>query len=190
MYATDPLIESDADTAEQIWRAAANSAACAARQLVDLGVHKQVVNRLLEPFSWVDVVVTSSTWSNFFRLRLAPDAQPEMRRVAEVMQQAIKDSVPSRVEWGHWHLPAITEEDRGQITELEDLLYTAAGRLARVSYERSATRPWEADRDLARTLITSGHWSPFEHLARAREGRADTCRNFVRDWEQYRGLLE
>ncbi len=190
MSASEALPDDAATLAEQIWRAAAMSASSAARQLADLGVHKQVVNRLLEPFSWVDVVATATEWDNFFRLRLASDAQPEMQAVARAMRTARHDSIPTRVPWGGWHLPAITEHDRGQITSHEDLVYVAAGRLARVSYERTVERSWASDRDLARQLIRSGHWSPFEHVAVAREGRADRCRNFVKDWDQLRALLD
>lgn len=190
MSASEALPDEAASVAEQIWRAAALSASSSARQLAELGVHKQVVNRLLEPFSWVDVVVTSTEWDNFFRLRIASNAQPEMQAVATAMRAARRESAPTRVPWGGWHLPTITDEDQGQITDHEDLLYVAAGRLARVSYELSTTRSWESDRDLARRLIRDGHWSPFEHVAVARPGRADRCRNFLRDWDQLRALLD
>jgi thymidylate synthase ThyX len=189
MSASEVLDKDGADMAERIWRAAAQSAAWSASQLAELGVHKQVVNRLLEPFSWVDVIVTSTEWKNFFRLRIASDAQPEIHEVALLMRDAVMDSIPTSVPWGGWHLPTITDEDRGKITEFEDLLYVAAGRLARVSYE-SVSRSWESDRDLARQLVKSGHWSPFEHVATARQGRADRCRNFGRDWDQLRAMLE
>lgn len=190
MSASGSLPGEDAAVAEQVWRAAARSAAWSARQLSEMGVHKQVVNRLLEPFSWVDVIVTSTEWANFFRLRLATNAQPEMQAVAAAMREALQASVPTAVPWGGWHLPGITDTDRGQVPTHEDLCAVAAGRLARVSYERSTERSWESDRDLARQLIRDGHWSPFEHVAVAREGRADRCRNFYKDWDQWRALLD
>ena len=41
-----------------------------------LNVHKQVANRLLEPFMWHTVIVTATEWDNFWNLRCHPDAQP------------------------------------------------------------------------------------------------------------------
>ena len=38
-------------------------------ELNDLGLHKQLVNRLIEPFLWHTVVVTSTEWDNFFEQR-------------------------------------------------------------------------------------------------------------------------
>jgi thymidylate synthase ThyX len=189
MQASAQLTQDDADLAERIWRAAAQSASWSASQLAELGVHKQVVNRLLEPFSWVDAIVTSTEWDNFFRLRLSSEAQPEMHAVAAAMREALHASVPTVMPWGGWHLPTITDEDRGAITDFEDLCYVAAGRLARVSYE-AVGKSWASDRDLARSLVRSGHWSPFEHVAVARQGRADRCRNFLKDWDQLRALLD
>jgi thymidylate synthase ThyX len=190
MSASEEIGQEDQTVADQLWRSAAQSAAFHASELARLGVHKQVVNRLLEPFSWVDVVVTSTQWDNFFRLRLGFDAQPEMRAVALAMEKAIVDSLPNRVGWGYWHIQGITDEDRGEITEFEDLLYVAAGRLARISYERPEQKEWKSDLTLAKRLVKSGHWSPFEHIAVCREGRADRCRNFFKDWDQWRAMLD
>ena len=53
-----------------------------------LNVHKQVANRLLEPFMWHTVIVTATEWENFWNLRCHPDAQPEIRLVAETMRDA------------------------------------------------------------------------------------------------------
>ena len=45
-------------------------------------------------------------------------------------------------------------------------LLLCAARCARVSYETSATQRSRADDvALAKRLATSGHWSPFEHIA-------------------------
>lgn len=189
MSADEVLPDDVQAIAEQVWRAAAQSASAAAAQLADLGVHKQVVNRLLEPFSWVDVVVTSVEWQNFFRLRLSESAQPEMHQLATQMWAALQQSVPALVPWGYWHMPTITHADRALVSSVDDLLQVAAGRLARVSYEATG-QSWEADRDLAQRLVTDGHWSPFEHCAKAHQGLSQDCRNFVRDWVQVRAMRE
>ena len=51
-------------------------------------IHKQVLNRALEPWLRIRVILTSTAWENFFKLRLAPDAKPEIRNLALAMQQA------------------------------------------------------------------------------------------------------
>lgn len=51
-------------------------------------VHKQIVNRLLEPFQWHTVIVTSTEWDNFFKLRCDENAQYEIRRIADLMYEA------------------------------------------------------------------------------------------------------
>ena len=79
-----------------------------------LNVHKQVANRLLEPFMWHTVIVTATEWDNFWNLRCHPDAQPEIRLVAESMRAAAMDSEPAELGWDDWHLPLIRPEDREQ----------------------------------------------------------------------------
>lgn len=176
--------------ADLLWREAASRMCDIAQEMAGLNVHKQVVNRLLEPFSWVDVIVSSTLWDNFFLLRRAAGAQPEMRALADVMWDTYTYSVPTKIGWNSWHIPLISEAEQLQIGNNEQVLYAAAGRCARVSYQTSSEKPWQDDVALAKQLLVSGHWSPFEHIARARQGRANECRNFVKDWDQFRGLLE
>jgi thymidylate synthase ThyX len=160
------------------WRAAAKSAITFARQLENLGIHKQVVNRILEPFSWVDVIVSSTEWSNFFHLRVSPLAQPEMRYVAELMQIALQASTPSPLGWMDWHIP------------LADDKMVAVGRIARVSYEAEAKTD-EQERELAKSLMQNGHWSPFEHIAQAKANAPNaSSRNFDSGWVQWRAMLD
>jgi len=99
-----------------------------------LNVHKQVANRLLEPFMWHTVIVTATEWDNFWNLRCHPDAQPEIRLTAEAMRAAIEASEPAELGLNDWHLPLIRPEDREQATSIEDLIKISAGRCARVSY--------------------------------------------------------
>jgi uncharacterized C2H2 Zn-finger protein len=51
------------------WYSALEVAVKAAKQLNYMGVTKQLCNRLLEPFMWHTVIVTSTEWENFFALR-------------------------------------------------------------------------------------------------------------------------
>lgn len=102
----DPLIfMSERRAAQMIWRGAALIAAEQADQMVKIGAHKQIVNRLLEPFSHINVVVSATEWDNFFGLRLHRDAQPEMRALAIAMWEAMKASTPKLLQPSEWHTP-------------------------------------------------------------------------------------
>jgi thymidylate synthase ThyX len=149
-----------------------------------LNVHKQVANRLLEPFMWHTVIVTATEWENFFNLRCHPDAQPEIRLVAERMRDAMATSEPAELDQDEWHLPLIRPEDR-EGTSLEDLIKVSVGRCARVSYlTHDGRRDLAADVELHDRLIESGHMSPLEHPARPSRDR-EWSGNF-KGWHPYR----
>jgi thymidylate synthase ThyX len=132
-----------------------------------LNVHKQVANRLLEPFMWHTVIVSSTTWENFWNLRCHPDAQPEIRLVATKMRDAVRRSVPTRLEPDEWHLPLIGQTEREEAASPEELAKISIGRCARVSYlTHAGTRDLSADVALYDRLLESGHMSPMEHVAR------------------------
>lgn len=132
-----------------------------------LNVHKQVANRLLEPFMWHTVIVTATEWDNFWNLRCHADAQPEIRLTAEKMRDAVAGSTPVDLDLDEWHLPLMRPEDRDQVTAIEDLIKVSAGRCARVSYlTHAGTRDLDADIQLHDRLLESGHMSPLEHPAR------------------------
>ena len=163
------------------------------RQIPDdwLNVHKQVANRLLEPFMWHTVIVTATEWDNFWHLRAHADAQPEIREIAVLMQDAWNRSAPSSLDADEWHLPLIRPEDRAdsELSEL-DLVKISAGRCARVSYlTHAGVRDTAADVGLHDMLVSSGHMSPLEHPARpmssAELEEGEWSGNF-RGWKAYR----
>jgi hypothetical protein len=158
-------VELDASLFEPTWRAAANSAADYAEKLTAAGLHKQWAGRVLEPFMWTRVVVTSTEWTNFFQQRRHPDAQPEIKALADAMWEQLEISKPAE----RWeHLPYFTWED--PFAHRFDI---SGARCARVSYRTHDGRWPEVDEDLrlANDLVSDGHPSPFEHPARAAEGR-------------------
>jgi thymidylate synthase ThyX len=183
-----PEIKRAARTA---WWHAKEHAVAVAKNLQDLGVHKQIVNRILEPFSHINVVVTATEWDNFFELRLHPDAQPEIRELARQMNMALANSTPIPLEFGEWHLPFITYNER-KIETIQDQIRFSVARCARVSYLTHDKKEPNAKDDLILyDRLVGGvpiHASPTEHQATPLE---DTgfCRNF-RGWMQYRELLE
>jgi thymidylate synthase ThyX len=155
-----------------------------------LNVHKQVANRLLEPFMWHTVIVTATEWENFWNLRCHPDAQPEIRLIAERMRAATVASEPTELDEDEWHLPLVRPEDRKQVTSMDELIKISAGRCARVSYlTHAGERDLDADIQLHDRLLESGHMSPLEHPARplnpAELAQGEWSGNF-RGWHSYR----
>ncbi|MFV0357771.1 MAG: FAD-dependent thymidylate synthase [Bacteroides thetaiotaomicron] len=171
---------------EEAWLAARDQAVKIAKAFNEAGYHKQIVNRLLEPFSHITVLVTSTQWANFFALRNHPDAQPEIRELAILMKAAMAASSAVILDQDDWHMPYITEEDvsdvyhkckerritrdepkKSEITEM--LCAISAARCARVSYlTHDRKRPTiDEDLDLFRRLAYAEppHMSPCEHQA-------------------------
>jgi hypothetical protein len=110
-HTTTLKVRTPADCSRDIWMGTLNVAALEAQHLDEIGVHKQLANRLLEPFSWHTVVVTATDWDNFFHLRCHPDAQPEFQKIAGMMRDVMEASTPNGLDYGEWHLPYITDED-------------------------------------------------------------------------------
>lgn len=163
------------------WTNAKDDAIKHARWLANVGVHKQLANRLLEPFSWHTAVLTATDWDNFFHLRVNPAAQGEFRRVAEMMQGLYDKSTPRLVGHGEWHLPYVEiielgttdggARDVGEAFWLRQNGYhpqkISAARCARVSYlTQDGKRDPKEDQALYDRLVEPGHLSPLEHPAR------------------------
>ena len=158
---------SEMEHAKNLWETAAYHAARYAELMNEHGVHKQIVNRILEPFSHINVVATSTEWTNFFCLRLDKEAQPEMRALAIEMWKEYNNSVPKILFPGQWHLPF--NPDSGSKYNDVDLKISAA-RCARVSYESFETGKLSTiaeDVALCDKLLSSRplHASPAEHQA-------------------------
>lgn len=172
---------------EKAWLYARDVAADMAEAFMNAGYHKQNPNRLLEPFSWMDTLITSTDWNNFLWLRQHKDAEPHLQDLANLIAQAIEEAELNELLIGMWHLPYITEEDINfvmsncayippspvDLQEIEQfLLKISAARCARISY-----KPFDGDasyeRELERydLLVTSDrvHASPLEHQAKPDE---------------------
>jgi hypothetical protein len=194
MQAKEELSWDEQAQAGQAWLEARNVALHAARRLMEIGVHKQVVNRMLEPWMWITTIISATEWENFFRLRCAPDAQPELQKLALMMRAAMEAGVPEEIGPFGWHLPLIREEDlrewRSFNLPTQDLVKVSIGRCARVSYlTHDGKRDLSADVALCDRLKQDGHWSPFEHAARPLKDPLESSGNFY-GWQQYRSLVE
>ncbi|WP_222875361.1 FAD-dependent thymidylate synthase [Terrihabitans soli] len=183
-------------SSSEAWIHAMNQAIAVAEAFDAAGFHKQVVNRLLEPFSHINVLVTATDFANFFALRLHKDAEPHIRILAGEMKAAMDTSIPTELHPGEWHLPYVTKEDWAQFPPdlieggdgysydeaLENLMKVSVARCARLSYlTYEGKRSWLSD-DIAlyEKLVVAEpmHASPAEHQA-----TPDTYSQEYQDWD-------
>ena len=150
-------------------------------------LHKSLLNRLMEPFQWHTVIVSSTEWGNFFAQRCHPDAQPEIRAAAEAMRDVFYTSMPTPVGYGDWHTPYVDGQDiGGSMLDAEEARMVSAARCARVSYlTHDGKRDPAEDLRLYERLVSANppHWSPLEHVATPTTGNA--LGNF-KGWHQLR----
>jgi hypothetical protein len=211
MQAGEELSETDINHCKENWRRGMEQAIRTAELLVVLGLHKQIANRVIEPFCHINVVVTATEWDNFYNLRCHPDAQPEMRSLAEAMRTAQDASTPQLLQPGAWHIPFVQLHEvetflQNGLGTIEELVKMSVARCARVSYLTHEGKPPNVEDDLALydRLVGSVplHASPAEHQATPDEQitqgelvypnswrHPDEHGNFV-GWRQYRKHLE
>lgn len=128
MQAGEELDEVGRQMAIATWIAARDQAIIHAEKLVKLGVHKQVVNRILEPWMWITTIISATEWENFFALRCHEMAEPHFQEIARMIRAAREASTPRALEPGQWHLPYVRPEDVADV-------FTAAGRTIQVEME-------------------------------------------------------
>lgn len=171
MQGKDIVNEDDYDIFCEEWQDAAFKAIEVAHKMIDNGFHKQHINRILEPFTKIKVIVTATEWSNFFDLRLSPDADPEIQHLAKAIKMAM-DAVSNTYVYINAHggrtLPYVNFDEMDAIDDLRILTLISAARCARVSYlNHDGSKPdILKDLTLAKRLIDSGHMTPFEHQCR------------------------
>lgn len=172
---------------KKIWLAARDSSVSYARQLASTGLHKQIVNRILEPWAHIKVVVTSTEWDNWYSLRNHPDAQPEIHKLANDMMLLHNESVPQNLSYGTWHLPYING-DEGYSTQ--DAIKVSASLCAQVSYRKSDDSLHKAMKIFDRLIESKPpHASPMEHQATPMYSRESSSGNF-KGWLQYRQTIK
>lgn len=157
-----------AQTAQGIWISAMIDAIKWAERMDALGIHKQTVNRITEPFSHIKVVLSSTYWANWDGLRDHPAADPTIEALAKAVVAARAASTPVLRQPGDWHLPYVSDEERGKY-RLDTLLKMSAARCARTSYNNHDGSTPDVDKDikLHDMLVASQpvHASPTEHQA-------------------------
>ena len=185
------LTGGDLECAKSFYREALNHALRSAEKLAITGASKQIVNRVLEPFSHIKVVVTSTHWANYLALRNHWAAEPHIALLAKEMDKALDTSTPTELEYGSWHLPYVDSssdeiehaaihalEENPRLGDNEEMLSyevmslltkASVARCARVSYNNhDGSKPkLLKDLQLFTDLMTKQplHASPAEHQA-------------------------
>lgn len=160
----------------QVWAEARDAAIGYANKLSDLGVHKQIANRLTEPFQIIKTLITGTDWNNFFWLRDHADAQPEFKALAHKMKQAMEASTPIALTANEWHLPYLSHVGEGKykltnstdetLYDLEDARIISSSCCAQVSYRKSDDSLEKAKNIYSRLVESEPvHASPTEHQA-------------------------
>lgn len=196
--------------ARAVWMQACMDAVKHAEKLAALGVHKQVTNRLIEPYNHIRVLGSATETSNFFALRDHPNAQPEIQALARCMRAAMDASTPRKLGPRQWHLPYIERQDYVMFDTHEGaewdgtgahpistLIKLSVARCARVSYRNAQGHLPATDHDLSlyQRLMsdTPMHASPAEHQATPVvdecSARLAAQSNFS-GWVQYRKIVE
>lgn len=194
MQAYEELDDNQKKNCQSFWQYALEDTITHVHQLLKQGLHKQVANRLLEPWMHMSVVCTATEWDNFFALRYHSAAQPEIKELARQMWEAREQSCPVNLKPGEWHLPYVRAKEMLE-HPLETQIKVSVARCARVSYTRHSGRPALLEEDLAlydRLLGSQPiHASPAEHQAQATapQDRWSWWGNF-QGWRQYRKTLE
>ena len=161
-------------TRQETWLDARDNAIRIAEAFDRAGYHKQVINRLLEPFLHITVLVSSTEWDNFLELRDHKDAEPHIQILAREVRNCLEDESTVRdLSPGEWHLPFISEEETCSVAlDGSDLQKLSVARCASTSYKTTDgfDMTFERAEAIYDKLHTKPfHASPFEHVAQADE---------------------
>lgn len=208
MQAGEELDPQAIEHCKSLWLNSMENAIHSAQKMIDAGLHKQIANRILEPWAHINVVVTATEWSNFFALRRHPDAQPEMKALADAIWEAMQASTPTLLKVGEWHLPFVEDGSEAGQTDAasqDDKIKVSVARCARTSYLTHDGKQTSFEEDLALydRLVRSDliHASPAEHQGTP-DKRTDALRGSgvgewehpelhgnLQGWKQYRKML-
>jgi hypothetical protein len=125
---------------ENTWKLARYPNVFASWILDKMGAHKQAANRIIEPWTYTQQVMTCTDLKNFFKLRNHPDAEPHFQIIARQMQAQVEyaDMLIDKMAWddnpylycrrmdlysskgigviqtlkpGEWHLPFVDDDE-------------------------------------------------------------------------------
>jgi hypothetical protein len=197
MQAKEELVENNLADVKFMWQRAQQDAMHWAYQMSErAGLHKQVANRITEPWMLMKTVISGTEWTNFFWLRDHPDAQPEIAVLAHKMRVAVDESNPVELQPGEWHLPYVVaaryvptgelqyfDQEFNRLT-LEQARVISASCCAQVSYRKNDDTLEKATK-IFKQLIESEpcHASPVEHQATPMDTKS-MCAFEPATWEE------
>ncbi len=197
-------------TVQLLWLIAMHVARRLSIWMAKAGAHKQLANRLTEPYQWMTEIITGTDWDNFFNLRDHEKAQPEIQVIARKIRAAMALSEPRQVgrlacDPLNWHLPFVLPHERIAASEMRYdssspmancyfLAKLSSARCARVSYWNHDGSAPQVAKDLGLfDKLTEDpraiHASPMEHPAHPLSHGKRRVRNF-RGWKQFRVMVE
>lgn len=194
----DPEIRAQAVA---IWNEAMRDALRHAQREADLGIHKQMANRLLMPFQHISVLISSTDWANFDALRDHLAAEPHMQELARTIVDARKAATPQALKLGEWHLPWLLPAELAELP-MDDQQTLSVARCASLSYDtvEGTQMTLERAKAIVGKLMSEPpdpvHASPFEHVATPDEwipwaedwGWPEKWGNFF-GWRQLRKMM-
>lgn len=173
------------EEANKLWCLARDQSTGIVEEMIKLNLHKQVTNRILEPFVHIKVVLTATEYDNWYELRNHKDAQPEIQELARAMLAASSEFKEKNLKQGEWHVPYYNDGAwNSSCTEtLEQALAISASCCAQVSY-RKLDDSIEKAEIIKKRLVESKPWhaSPFEHQA------TPIVLNNTEDWKITKGI--
>ena len=210
MQANEELLPDEIEQCKREWLSLRDKAIESVLKLKDIGLHKQVANRLLEPWFHMKIILSGTEFQNFFALRAHKDAHPDLQKLAFMMLDQYNNFKPSEKKTGEWHIPFGDKIDQAKLDILEEKIYgprqpqtyyfyqqqelrkkIAVARCARVSYlNYEGKDDYEVDVQLCDRLFGNNpkHLSPAEHVAQALDN-SEYSGNF-RGWKQYRKFFK
>lgn len=178
--------------ARALWLKGCEAACAVAEEMLALNLHKQIINRVTEPYAHIQTIITATEWRGFFELRDHPAADPTMEALAKAMKAAYEASEAQVLTPGQWHLPYVKAEEAAGLGQAACCKLSTA-RCARVSYlNHDGTEPNPTkDLDLYFMLVGASpiHASPTEHQATPMLS-ADRWSGNFRGWDQFRKRVE
>ena len=186
MQAGPELTGTLASASKRRWLDGRDAAVRVARDLSMFGVHKELTNRVLEPYMWTTIVLSATSFVNFFAQRCHPSTQPDHQYVANEMRRLQQFSTPTLRLPGEYHMPLLRVDDAALSDDVKRKVSVA--RCARTSYNNhNGVRSVEDDLQLFNKLVLSDppHLSPAEHVATPGDGTG----NYV-GWNQLRKQYE
>jgi len=180
MQAGEELNGEALDLVQHYWKLSAKEAIKYSRRLAETGVHKQVANRVTEPYQHMKTVMSATDWNNCFYLRNSKDADPTIamlfKQMQELWEKYDEDCIFDALDVGEYHTPYVQGYQDGLIWKYKDLdgnvlttqqaIKISSSCCAQSSFRKNDQSSEKAELVYKRLVDSKPvHASPFEHVA-------------------------